>query len=89
MWLYTGMIFFGGAIILIPRIPLILIMLLSQVLNGILLPFILIFILMLINRRKIMGSYVNGRLYNAVSWIAVGLLILITFLLVGTTLRLF
>jgi len=89
MWLYTGMIFFGGATILIPRIPLILIMLLSQVLNGILLPFILIFILMLINRRKIMGSYVNGRLYNAVSWIAVGLLILITFLLVGTTLRLF
>jgi len=88
MWLYTGMIFFGGATILIPRIPLILIMLLSQVLNGILLPFILIFILMLINRRKIMGSYVNGRLYNAVSWIAVGLLILITFLLVGTTLRL-
>jgi Mn2+/Fe2+ NRAMP family transporter len=86
MWLYTGMIVIGGAIILIPKVPLIMIMLLSQVLNGILLPFVLIFILMLINKKKIMGRHVNGRFYNGVSWMAVGILIGITLLLIWTTL---
>jgi Mn2+/Fe2+ NRAMP family transporter len=87
MWLYTGMIVIGGAIILIPKVPLIMIMLLSQVLNGILLPFVLIFILILINKKKIMGTHINGRFYNGVSWIAVGILIAITLLLIGTSLR--
>jgi Mn2+/Fe2+ NRAMP family transporter len=85
MWLYTGMIVLGGAIILIPKVPLMMIMLLSQVLNGILLPFVLIFILILINKTKIMGSYVNGRFYNWVSWAAVVILIFITLLLIWAT----
>lgn len=87
MWLYTGMIVLGGAIILIPKVPLILIMLLSQVLNGVLLPFVLIFILILINKKKLMGNYINGRFFNWVSCGAVGLLIIITILLIWTTLR--
>jgi Mn2+/Fe2+ NRAMP family transporter len=87
MWLYTGMIVLGGAFILIPRIPLILIMLLSQVLNGILLPFVLIFILILINKEKIMGRYVNGRFYNWISWGATALLVIITLLLTWVTIR--
>jgi Mn2+/Fe2+ NRAMP family transporter len=86
MWLYTGMIVIGGAIILIPKVPLIMIMLLSQVLNGILLPFVLIFILVLINKKKIMGGHVNGRFYNGTSWMAVAILIGITLLLIWTTL---
>jgi Mn2+/Fe2+ NRAMP family transporter len=85
MWLYTGMIVIGGAIILIPKVPLILIMLLSQVLNGVLLPFVLIFILILINKEKIMGRHVNGRLYNGISWVAVGILIMVTLLLIWAT----
>lgn len=85
MWLYSGMVVLGGATILIPNIPLILIMLLSQVLNGILLPFILIYILTLINKKKLMGDYVNGRFFNLVSWGAVGLLIIITILLIWAT----
>jgi Mn2+/Fe2+ NRAMP family transporter len=85
MWLYTGMIVIGGAIILIPKVPLILIMLLSQVLNGVLLPFVLIFILILINKEKIMGRHVNGRLYNWISWVAVGILIMVTLLLIWAT----
>jgi Mn2+/Fe2+ NRAMP family transporter len=87
MWLYTGMIVLGGAIILIPKVPLILIMLLSQVLNGVLLPFVLIFILILINKKKLMGDFVNGRFFNWVSCGAVGLLIIVTILLIWTTLR--
>jgi Mn2+/Fe2+ NRAMP family transporter len=87
MWLYTGMIVLGGAIILIPKVPLILIMLLSQVLNGVLLPFVLIFILILINKKKLMGNFVNGRFFNWVSCGAVGLLIIVTILLIWTTLR--
>ncbi|MFH0786883.1 MAG: Nramp family divalent metal transporter [Pseudomonadota bacterium] len=85
MWLYSGMVVLGGATILIPNIPLILIMLLSQVLNGILLPFILIYILILINKKKLMGDYVNGRFFNLVSWGAVGILIIITLLLIWAT----
>ncbi len=85
MWLYSGMVVLGGATILIPNIPLILIMLLSQVLNGILLPFILIYILILINKKKLMGNYVNGRFFNLVSWGAVGILIMITLLLIWAT----
>ncbi len=61
MWLYTGMIVLGGIFILIPKVPLFLVMLLSQVLNGVLLPFVLIFILILVNKKKLVGDYINGR----------------------------
>ena len=65
------MIFLGAGIILLPNVPLIAIMYYSQVINGILLPFILIFMLLLINDKRIMGDYVNGRLMNIVSWATV------------------
>jgi Mn2+/Fe2+ NRAMP family transporter len=78
MWLYTGLIILGGGLVLIPKAPLILIMLLSQVINGLLLPFILIFILLLINRAKLMGAFKNSPFYNKVSWAAVGILILLS-----------
>jgi NRAMP (natural resistance-associated macrophage protein)-like metal ion transporter len=78
MWLYTGLIILGGGLVLIPKAPLIRIMLLSQVINGLLLPFILIFILLLINRVKLMGTFKNSPLYNKVSWAAVGILILLS-----------
>jgi NRAMP (natural resistance-associated macrophage protein)-like metal ion transporter len=75
MGLYTGLIVLGAAFILIPGAPLIWIMLVSQVINGILLPFVLIFILLLVNDGELMGRYVNGRIYNGVSWLAVVVLI--------------
>jgi Mn2+/Fe2+ NRAMP family transporter len=50
-------------------------MLVSQIVNGILLPFVLIFILLLINKKDLMGAYVNGRLNNWVSWGSVAILI--------------
>ena len=73
--LYSLMIFMGAAIILLPNVPLISIMYYSQVINGILLPFILIFMLLLINDKQIMGDYINSRLMNIISWITVIILI--------------
>ena len=72
--LYSLMIFLGAGFILLPNVPLIAIMYYSQVINGILLPFILIFLLLLINDKRIMGNYVNGRLMNIISWATVVIL---------------
>jgi Mn2+/Fe2+ NRAMP family transporter len=57
-------------------------MLVSQVINGILLPFILIFILLLVNNEELMGSHVNSRFYNWVSWASVLVLIFLSVALV-------
>ncbi len=62
--LYTALIVVGAAIILIPGIKLIPIMLISQAANGILLPFVLIFMLLLVNNKRLMGAHTNSRLYN-------------------------
>ena len=87
MGLYTGLIVLGAALILIPGAPLIWIMLVSQVINGILLPFVLIFILLLVNNRELMGSRVNGRLYNGFSWLTVLILIVLTLILLVMTVQ--
>ena len=58
----------GAAVVLVPRLPLIRIMLLSQVVNGMLLPFVLIYMLRLANDEKLMGVHRNGRWFNVVAW---------------------
>jgi len=65
---YTLLIVAGGAVLLIPGLPLIKIAVLSQVVNGVVLPFVLIFMLLLINKKELMGEYVNTRLFNWVAW---------------------
>jgi NRAMP (natural resistance-associated macrophage protein)-like metal ion transporter len=82
MWLYTGIIVVGALIILIPNAPLVPIMLISQVVNGIMLPFILIFMLLLINSKDIMGVYVNSRMFNIIAWATVVIMIALTIVLV-------
>jgi len=81
-WLYTLLIVFGAGVILIPRFPLFRVMVLSQVANGVLLPFVLIFVLLLVNDRELMGSYVNSKWYNVVSWFTVGVMIALTLAMV-------
>ena len=76
-WLYTAIIAAGAGMILVPGVPLLKIILLSQVLNGILLPVILIFMVLLINRTELMGERVNGKVWNGVVWSTTGLLILL------------
>src|SRR5438046_9380319 len=77
-WLYTALIVFGAGVLLIPRFPLFQVMVLSQVANGILLPFVLIPVLLLINDKELMGAYVNSRWYNVVAWVTVGVMIALT-----------
>ena len=69
--IYTALIVLGGGLVLLPHAPLLHIMYLSQVLNGILLPVVLAFMLVLANSRSTMGEHTNSRLYNCLSWGAV------------------
>jgi len=85
--LFTLMILVGAGAVLWPGLSLIRIMILSETVNGILLPVILVFILLLINRPEVMGRHVNGRIYNAVSWVTVAGVIALTALLLFHTLR--
>jgi Mn2+/Fe2+ NRAMP family transporter len=73
--LYTGILIISALIILIPDAPLIPITLWSQVVNGLLLPVVLISMMTLINKKKIMGVYVNGRTTNIIGWSAVVVLV--------------
>jgi Mn2+/Fe2+ NRAMP family transporter len=72
--LYTGILVISAFIILIPNAPLIQISIWSQVINGILLPVVLVSMILLINNKKIMGTYVNKPLQNIIGWGAVGIL---------------
>ena len=69
--LYTGILVISALIILIPNAPLIQISIWSQVLNGILLPVVLVSMILLINNKKIMGTYVNNSTQNIIGWGAV------------------
>jgi Mn2+/Fe2+ NRAMP family transporter len=81
--IYTFVIFFGALLVLVPKAPLISIMVLSQAVNGVLLPFLLIFMMIIINDRRIMGRHVNGRVYNAIGWTTVVVVIALTVALLG------
>lgn len=76
--LYTGILIIGAVIILFPNAPLIQISLWSQVLNGMLLPIVLICMILLVNNKKIMGEYVNKPINNIIGWGAVICLIVLT-----------
>ncbi|MGA8437483.1 MAG: divalent metal cation transporter [Candidatus Sulfotelmatobacter sp.] len=87
-WLYTLLIVAGGILVLlIPGPELVRIVLWSQVLNGVVLPFVLIFMLLLINKKELMGEYVNSHLFNAVAWattiIVAGLSFALAFAYIG------
>jgi NRAMP (natural resistance-associated macrophage protein)-like metal ion transporter len=84
--LYTFLIIVGAGAVLWPKLSLILVMLLSQEINGILLPFILVFMLVLINNKRIMGREVNTPVYNVIAWAVVAALIILTIILVTTSL---
>jgi Mn2+/Fe2+ NRAMP family transporter len=84
-WLYTALVFGSAGMILLPGAPLLRIILVSQIMNGVLLPFILVFMLVLVNRESLMGRFVNGRAYNAVSWATVAVLIALTVMMVVTS----
>jgi NRAMP (natural resistance-associated macrophage protein)-like metal ion transporter len=84
--LYTVLIAVGAGIILIPHVPLWKIFIFSQVGNGIWLPVVVIFILLLVNRRDLMGEHVNTLTFNIVAWVTAVAMIILTLVLVYTSL---
>jgi Mn2+/Fe2+ NRAMP family transporter len=84
--LYTILIAVGAGIILIPHVPLWKIFIFSQVGNGIWLPVVVIFILLLVNRRDLMGEHVNTVTFNVVAWVTAIAMIVLTLVLVYTSL---
>ena len=77
-WLYTGLIVAGAGVILWPNLPLVKITILSQVVNGAVLPVVLVAMLLLINKRELMGRRVNSRFFNIVAWVTTVCLIVLT-----------
>lgn len=84
--LYTFLIAVGALVVLYPKLSLIAVMLISQEVNGILLPIILIFMLMLVNNKRIMGQYVNSRFYNILAGFTILALIVLTVILLVVSL---
>lgn len=84
--LYTGLIFFGAlAVIMLRESAQVPIILISQVINGILLPFVLIFMLRLVNREDLMGTYRNGRVFNAIAWTTCVVMVALTVIWIVTS----
>lgn len=80
--IFTGLIVIGALATLIPDLPLVSMILLSQNANGIILPAILIYMLVLVNDRRIMGRYVNGWFANAIAGVTIAVLTVLTTLIV-------
>jgi NRAMP (natural resistance-associated macrophage protein)-like metal ion transporter len=81
-WLYTILILVGAGVILLPNAPLWKILIFSQVGNGVWLPIVVIFILLLINRKDLMGEHTNTFLFNVVAWVTAVAMIILTIVLV-------
>jgi NRAMP (natural resistance-associated macrophage protein)-like metal ion transporter len=86
-WLFTLLIVLGAGSVLTPGFPLVKMILLSQVLNGVVLPFVLIFMTLLINKPKLMHEWTNSRFYNIVAWTSVALMIGIVLALVALSVQ--
>jgi NRAMP (natural resistance-associated macrophage protein)-like metal ion transporter len=81
-WLYTVLILIGGGIVLLPNAPLWKIFIFSQVGNGVWLPIVTIFILLLVNRKDLMGEHTNGFFFNLIAWFTAIAMIILTVVLV-------
>lgn len=84
-WLYTGLIVLGAVAVLVPGVPLVRLIVLSQVINGVLLPVVLILMVRLVNNPDLMGDWVNSRFYNLVTWATVVIMIALTLILTANS----
>jgi len=85
-FLFTALIIIGAGVIMFPQINLIMVMLISQVTNSVFLPFVLIFMLLLVNDKHLMGQYRNSRFYNIVAWTTVVVVMSLTVAMTVATL---
>jgi Mn2+/Fe2+ NRAMP family transporter len=79
--LFTLVIAVGCVVVLVPNMNLMGIMLTAQVVNGMLLPVLLLFLIRVINNKRVMGSYTNGHLANVLSWITIIIVVVLTAIL--------
>jgi NRAMP (natural resistance-associated macrophage protein)-like metal ion transporter len=79
---FTFLVAVGAAIAIVPNLPLIRVLLVTQVINGLLLPIVLFAVLRLVNNRELMGSYVNGPLYNIAAWLTAILVTVLSLLFI-------
>jgi len=86
-WFYTLLIGLGAATVLIPNFPMIEVAILSQVLNGVLLPVVMIFMLKLINKHELMGKYTNPLWFDAVAWVTAVIVIGLSLVMVWNSLH--
>ena len=77
-WLYTILLAAGAGFVLLPGVPLVKVAILSQVINGIALPAVLIFMLLLINKKELMGEHANSGLFNLIAWATTVILIVLS-----------
>ncbi|MDP4094709.1 MAG: Nramp family divalent metal transporter [Bacillota bacterium] len=84
-WLYTFIIFIGIGIVLLPNSPLIKISFWSQIINGILLPVVLICMMIIVNKKDVMGKYTNKPIVNIIGWITITILILLSVIMLVTS----
>jgi Mn2+/Fe2+ NRAMP family transporter len=82
-WFYTALIVLGAGVVLWPDFPLVRVIILSQVLNGVLLPVIMIFMLQLINKTELMGKHTNSTWFNWVAWATAAIVIGLSLVMVG------
>ncbi len=83
--IYTFVLVAGALVVLIPGLDLIPVMVGSQNLQGLLLPFVLVFMVLLVNDERLMGRHRNGRIGNVLAWGAVGLVVVLDAVLLGVT----
>jgi NRAMP (natural resistance-associated macrophage protein)-like metal ion transporter len=81
--LYSFVLFFGALLVLLPGLPLIQVIVASQNLQGLLLPFVLVFVLLLVNNRRLLGRHANGRVRNALAVAGIGLVVILDVALLG------
>jgi NRAMP (natural resistance-associated macrophage protein)-like metal ion transporter len=84
--IFTCLIVFGALVAMIPGLPQIRLLLITQCINGLLLPVILVSVLRLVNNRELMGEYRNGRVYNAIAWTITIVVSALSLLLITATL---
>src|SRR5215213_11093165 len=84
--IFTFLIAVGGLVAILPGLPLFRVLLVTQVINGLLLPVLLVSILRLVNNRELMGAHTNGRVYNAASWLTAAVVSALSLLFIATKL---
>ncbi|HEU4673004.1 MAG TPA: Nramp family divalent metal transporter [Candidatus Limnocylindrales bacterium] len=83
--IYTFVLVLGALVVLLPGVPLVPVILASQNLQGLLLPVVLVFMVLLVNDRRLMGRHANGRVANVLAWTAVGLVVALDAVLLGVS----